>query len=104
MKGNVVEGVGNLTGADSWQRSGKEEHAEGEGEYDAARAQGYVEGTTDRVKGKKDSVVGSITGDRSQEASGTSPSRESRVCCLSIYVGNVRHDKGETQQSINKHA
>ena len=26
-KGTVVEAVGNLTGAQSWQQSGKEEHA-----------------------------------------------------------------------------
>lgn len=70
MKGSAVEAVGNATGAESWKRSGKEEHAKGEGEYDAARAKGYAEGTGDRLKGKKDSVVGSVTGDRSQEASG----------------------------------
>lgn len=70
MKGNAVETVGNLTGSTDWQRSGKQEHAEGEGEYDAARAKGYAEGTADRFKGKKDSVVGSVTGDRSQEAAG----------------------------------
>jgi len=87
MKGSAVETVGNATGAESWQGSGKEEHAKGEGEYDAARAKGYAEGTGDRLKGKKDTVVGSVTGDRSQEAS-----------------GNVRHDKGEAQQEINKKA
>lgn len=31
VKGTVVETVGNLTGATSWQQSGKQEHAEGEG-------------------------------------------------------------------------
>lgn len=72
MKGSAVEAVGNATGWESWQRNGKEEHAAGEGEYNAARAKGYTEGTADRLKGKKDSVVGSLTGDREQEVSGKS--------------------------------
>ncbi len=59
-----------MTGAESWQRSGKEEHASGEAEYDAARAKGYVEGATDRAGGYKDSVVGAVTGDKSQQAQG----------------------------------
>ncbi|KAG5647902.1 hypothetical protein DXG03_007826 [Asterophora parasitica] len=89
-KGNLVEAVGNVTGATSWQQSGKQEHAEGESEYKAAQAKGYVEGTADRIGGKKDSIVGAVTGDRSQETQG-------------IYR-NVRRDKGEAQQEINKQA
>lgn len=69
-KGNVVEAIGNVTGATTWQQSGKEEHAAGEAEYKAAQAKGYAEGTMDRMVGKKDSVVGAVTGDRSQEAAG----------------------------------
>ncbi|EIW54717.1 uncharacterized protein TRAVEDRAFT_152995 [Trametes versicolor FP-101664 SS1] len=87
VKGNVVETIGNLTGATSWTNSGKQEHAEGETEYKAAQAQGYAEGTIDRVGGKKDAVVGALTGDRTQEAS-----------------GNLRQDKGEAQQELNKNA
>ncbi|KAH9849953.1 hypothetical protein C2E23DRAFT_838061 [Lenzites betulinus] len=87
VKGTVVETVGNLTGAQSWQQSGKEEHAQGETEYKAAQAKGYAEGTMDRIGGKKDAVVGAVTGDRQQEVS-----------------GNIRQDKGEAQQEFNKNA
>nr|VWP00147.1 Beta-xylanase (EC [Ganoderma boninense] len=85
LKGTAVEAVGNLTGSDSWTQSGKEEHAQGEAEYKAAQAKGYAEGTMDRLGGKKDAVVGAVMGDREQEVS-----------------GNVRHDKGEAQQDVNK--
>ncbi|KAH7103587.1 hypothetical protein BKA62DRAFT_695833 [Auriculariales sp. MPI-PUGE-AT-0066] len=83
-KGNVVEAIGNVTGATSWQQSGREEHASGEAEVKAAESKAYVEGAGDRIEGKKDSVVGAITGDKTQQAK-----------------GNAQHDKGEAQMNIN---
>lgn len=85
VKGSVVETLGDVSGAQSWQQSGKEEHARGEAEYKAAQAKGYAEGVTDRVGGYKDSVVGAVTGDKSQQA-----------------AGNAKNEKGQTQQELNK--
>ncbi|KAF9269455.1 mismatched base pair and cruciform DNA recognition protein [Marasmius fiardii PR-910] len=87
LKGNVVETIGNLSGSQPWQQSGKEEHASGEAEYKAAQAKGYVEGSIDRIGGYKDSVMGSLSGDKTQKAQ-----------------GNLRHDKGQAQQDVNREA
>ncbi len=70
-KGSLVEMVGNATGLESWKKSGREEHAKGEAEYEAAELKGYAEGTIDRIGGKKDAIVGAVTGDKQQEVAGT---------------------------------
>lgn len=98
-KGSIVESIGNMTGATSWQQSGKEEHAAGDAEYNASQAEGYDEGTADHVGGKKDSAV---TGDRSQEQHGMSVFRTMCVSKLRCCIGNVRHDKGEAQREVNR--
>ncbi|KAG6811240.1 hypothetical protein H0H92_008410 [Tricholoma furcatifolium] len=104
VKGTAVETIGNLTGATTWQESGRKEHAEGEAEYKAAQAQGYAEGTADRVSGYKDSVVGAITGDKAQQTSGeANPIAFFFVANWHLNSsGNVKKAKGEAQQEVNK--
>jgi uncharacterized protein YjbJ (UPF0337 family) len=68
--GKVEETLGHVTGFEGLKTSGQERRAQGDGEYKDAQSQGYVEGTKDRVLGKKDQLSGAVTGDNSQEAAG----------------------------------
>ncbi|KAL7423558.1 hypothetical protein Q5752_001138 [Cryptotrichosporon argae] len=88
LVGHAIEtgyqAVGGSTEPSSWTTTGKEQHAKGEAEIKAAQAEGYAQGLGDRLTGKKDSIVGAVTGDKTQQA-----------------AGNIRHDKGEAQMNIN---
>lgn len=70
MKGNVKEHIGGITGDASMQQSGQAEKSQGEAELKAAQTQGYAQGTKERVAGKKDEVLGSLTSDTSQQTQG----------------------------------
>lgn len=50
--GGIKETIGNIIGSTDTAVSGKEQKASGDAEYKAAQAQGYAEGTKDRVGGK----------------------------------------------------
>ncbi|KAG6830468.1 hypothetical protein H0H87_008041 [Tephrocybe sp. NHM501043] len=96
----MVEGVGNLTGATSWQQSGKQEHAEGETEYKSAQAKGYAEGTAERIGGKKDSIVGAVIGDRSQETQATILS-DRDDCLLLIQPAEIDVSQGILDSTVS---
>ncbi|WRT65987.1 uncharacterized protein IL334_002938 [Kwoniella shivajii] len=89
LVGNTIEtayqAVGGSTEPSSWTTAGQKQHDQGEAEITAAKAQGYVEGAGDRLEGKKDSIVGAITGDKTQQTS-----------------GNLQHDKGQAQMKVNE--
>lgn len=84
VSGQVQEQIGNLTGATSWQQSGKQQHAEGEAELKAAQAKGYAEGLVDQVGGYKDSIIGAVTGNKTDQ-----------------IAGNARQEAGAAKKDAN---
>jgi len=85
-KGDLKETLGRTFGKPGMQQSGAQERAAGQAEYQAASGQGsYAQGTKDRLGGKKDQVLGSLTADRSQQTQ-----------------GNERYAQGAAQQNWNR--
>jgi len=102
--GKVEETVGNMTGLESLQTSGKKRQAEGDVELKQAQAQGYVEGTMDRVGGAVEDMKGSLTGDSSQEISGGCIGFLYSLTAtdgFDLCSGKVRKEKGKVQQDAN---
>ena len=74
----------------------------GEGEVKAGKARGYAEGTGDRLAGKKDSVVGAVTGDREQQASGCVKYRTYGRYVTDVVYRDTQQDVGKAGQEYNK--
>jgi len=100
----MEQAIGETTGLDSWQTSGQKREAEGEVETNQAKAQGYVEATKDRVVGAVQNMVGSATGDTSQEVSGgyLVPHTHLPLLTIDVRLGEARNEKGKVQQEANK--
>jgi uncharacterized protein YjbJ (UPF0337 family) len=70
-KGSLKESLGRTFRAPGMQQRGAQERAEGHAEYQAATGRSsYGQGTKERIAGKKDQVLGSLTGDRAQQTKG----------------------------------
>ncbi len=65
MKGNIVETVGKFTGSKGLQRSGAEERRGEDTKYNAARAQGYADGSRDRATDYEE-IIASLARDKSE--------------------------------------
>ncbi|KAK0238149.1 mismatched base pair and cruciform DNA recognition protein [Armillaria nabsnona] len=88
MKGNIVETVGKLTGSKGLQQSGAEERRGEETKYNAARGQGYAEGSRDRAADYEE-IVASLARDKSESTQAE---------------GDARREKGQEQRELNQQA
>ncbi|KAG0152316.1 hypothetical protein CROQUDRAFT_649687 [Cronartium quercuum f. sp. fusiforme G11] len=82
--GNAKEKLGSMLGYEGLEHSGAQQKCKGDAEYKAAQVEGYAEGTKDRVEGKINNVIGSVTDDKSKQ-----------------FEGQARHEKGLLKQDIN---
>nr|CAG8533325.1 13869_t:CDS:2 [Entrophospora candida] len=79
--GAAEENLGKLVGSDKMKLEGESKKLEGQSEYEGAKNQGYVEGTTDKVTGTVKETAGNVVNDDQMKAE-----------------GNVKKNKGDTQQ------
>ncbi|KAG8930165.1 hypothetical protein FRC03_006467 [Tulasnella sp. 419] len=84
IAGTIQSRVGGFFGMRNYAANGRDKHMHGEAEYKAAKVKGHASGTGDRISGKKDSILGGITGNRTRQAR-----------------GNARNDRGSAKQSWN---
>ncbi|KAL1405191.1 hypothetical protein Q8F55_008816 [Vanrija albida] len=88
MLGSTIEAgyqaVGGSSEPSSFSTAGKEQRLKGEAELKAAEGKAYAEGLGDRVEGKKDAIVGAVTGDKAQQ-----------------LAGNAQNEKGAAQMKLN---
>ncbi|KIY69565.1 hypothetical protein CYLTODRAFT_420632 [Cylindrobasidium torrendii FP15055 ss-10] len=70
VRGTLFEAIGDALGWSSWSNSGRDEHRSGEAEIQAAEAKEFVQGAVDRFEGRKESVLGSILGDKARQTQG----------------------------------
>ncbi|RKP35332.1 hypothetical protein BJ085DRAFT_3779, partial [Dimargaris cristalligena] len=68
--GTVKETVGHAVGNPKLAQAGSRQRAEGNVEYEAAKAQAVAEGMVDKTKGVANEYAGKLTGDNVRELSG----------------------------------
>ncbi|PPQ71457.1 hypothetical protein CVT24_011968 [Panaeolus cyanescens] len=84
-KGAVKEGLGRATGAHTMAAEGRQEKLSGKQQKDAAKTQGFVEGTHDRAQGHQQATHGALAGDQSHRT-----------------AGNLCNTKGHAEQQLNR--